>query len=45
MKRIEKQKMKAERRFNKKLDKDGEPEIPVEEMEVMTGPAPLDPDF
>ncbi len=45
MKRIEKQKMKAERRFNKKLDKDGEPETPVEEMEVMTGPAPLDPDF
>ncbi len=45
MKRIEKQKMKAERRFNKKLDKGNDNEIPVEEMEVLTGPRLLEPDF
>ena len=45
MKRIEKQKMKAERRFNKKLDKGNDNEIPVEEMEVLTGPRLLEPDL
>jgi hypothetical protein len=45
MKRIEKQKMKAERRFNKKLDKGTDNEIPVEEMEVLTGPRLLEPEL
>jgi hypothetical protein len=45
MKRIEKQKMKAERRYQKKIDKGNEPDTPEEEMQVLTAPALLDPDF
>jgi hypothetical protein len=44
MKRLEKAKAKAERRFQKKLDKGNEPETPVEEMQVLTGPALLEPE-
>ena len=44
MKRLEKQKAKTERRFQKKLEKGDENEIPVEEMQVLTGPPRLDPD-
>lgn len=44
MKRLEKAKAKAERRFQKKLDKGNEPETPVEEMQVLTAPALLEPE-
>ena len=44
MKRLEKQKMKAERRLNRKTTK-GEGESDEEELTVMTGPRPLDFDI
>ncbi len=44
MKRLEKQKMKAERRANKKTKGEGEPQE-EEELTVMTGPKPLDFDI
>jgi hypothetical protein len=44
MKRMEKQKMKAERRANRKVTK-GEGEPQEEELRVMTGPPPLDFDL
>ncbi len=44
MKRLEKQKMKAERRANRKTTK-GEGEPQEEELTVMTGPKPLDFDL
>jgi hypothetical protein len=46
MKRLEKQKMKAERRANRKVVKGAEGgESQDEELRVMTGPAPLDFDL
>ncbi len=44
MKRLEKQKMKAERRANRKTKGEGEPQE-EEELTVMTGPKPLDFDI
>ena len=43
MKRLEKQKMKAERRASRKDKPEGEAQD--EELRVMTGPAPLDFDL
>ncbi len=43
MKRIDKQKMKAEKRAQKKLAKDAGGTSTEEVFEVMTGPAEIDP--
>ena len=42
MKRLEKQRAKAERRAQKKLEKNNEPGNPNEELEVLTESAPLE---
>jgi hypothetical protein len=45
MKRLEKQKMKAERRAQKKLPGDEEtPSLLDEPIELMTGPSPFEPE-
>jgi hypothetical protein len=46
MKRIEKQKMKAERRQQKKVPGEGEatPSFLDEPIELMTGPSPFEPE-
>jgi hypothetical protein len=45
MKRLEKQKMKAERRQQKKLPgEENTPSLHDETIEVMTGPSPFEPE-
>ena len=45
MKRLEKQKMKAERRQQKKLPgEENTPSLLDEEIELMTGPSPFEPE-